>query len=101
LRILEARAPKGLIGLPTPDAVFLGGGASDPAVIAAAWTALRPGGRLVANAVTIETEAALVEARSRLGGGLARLSVERLEPIGGMEGFRPARTVTQWTAVKP
>lgn len=101
LRILTARAPEGLAGLPAPDAVFLGGGASDPAVIETAWTALRPGGRLVANAVTVETEAALLQARARLGGNLTRLSVERLEPIGGMEGFRPARTVTQWAAVKP
>lgn len=101
LHIIEARAPAGLAGLPAPDAVFLGGGASDPAVIEVAWAALRPGGRLVANAVTLETEAALIEARRRLGGGLTRLAVERLEPIGGMEGFRPARTVTQWTVVKP
>ena len=101
LRILATRAPEGLAGLPTPDAVFLGGGASDPAVIETAWSALRPGGRLVANAVTVETEAALMHARARLGGSLTRLSVERLEPIGGMEGFRPARTVTQWEAVKP
>lgn len=101
LRILAASAPEGLAGLPAPDAVFLGGGASDPAVIETAWTALRSGGRLVANAVTVETEAALLQARARLGGSLTRLSVERLEPIGGMEGFKPARTVTQWTAVKP
>lgn len=101
LRIVEARAPEGLAGLPTPDAVFLGGGGGDAGVIAAAWAALRPGGRLVANAVTLETETALVQARAQLGGGLTRLLVERLEPIGSMEGFRPARTVTQWTAVKP
>ena len=101
LRILQARAPEGLCGLPAPDAAFLGGGASDPAVIEIAWAALRPGGRLVANAVTVETEAALLQARSRLGGSLTRLSVERLEPIGGLEGFKPARTVTQWMAVKP
>lgn len=101
LRIVSKRAPAGLELLPTPDAVFLGGGASDPTVIEAAWTALRRGGRLVANAVTVETEAALMQARGRLGGDLTRLSVERLEPIGAMESFRPARTVTQWTAVKP
>jgi precorrin-6Y C5,15-methyltransferase (decarboxylating) len=101
MRIVAEAAPEGLAGLPTPDAVFLGGGASDPAVIERAWAALRPGGRLVANAVTIETEAALLQARARLGGEMTRLSVERLEPIGAMQGFRPARTVTQWTAVKP
>jgi precorrin-6Y C5,15-methyltransferase (decarboxylating) len=101
MRIVAEAAPEGLAGLPTPDAVFLGGGASDPAVIESAWAALRPGGRLVANAVTIETEAALLQARARLGGEMTRLSVERLEPIGAMLGFRPARTVTQWAAVKP
>ncbi len=101
LRIIAEPAPAGLTGLPTPDAVFLGGGASDPAVIPAVWAALRPGGRLVANAVTVETEAALLQAQAQLGGSLTRLSVERLEPIGAMQGFRPARTVTQWAAVKP
>jgi precorrin-6B C5,15-methyltransferase / cobalt-precorrin-6B C5,C15-methyltransferase len=101
LRILAARAPEGLAGLPTPDAVFLGGGASDPGVIDAAWSALGRGGRVVANAVTVATEAAMLQARARFGGSLTRLSVERLDRIGGMEGFRPARTVTQWAAVKP
>jgi len=101
LRIIVARAPEGMAGLPAPDAVFLGGGASEPAIIETAWTALRPGGRLVSNAVTVETETSLLHARNRLGGSLTRLSIERLEPIGGREGFRPARTVTQWAAVKP
>ena len=101
LRIIETHAPEGMAGLPTPDAVFLGGGASDPAVIEAAWAALPSGGRLVANAVTVETEVAFMQARARLGGDLTRLSIERLEPIGSMQGFRPARTVTQWTVVKP
>lgn len=101
LRIVAGRAPEGLAGLPTPDAVFLGGGASDPAVIDAAWSALRPGGRLVANAVTVATEAAMMQARARFGGSVTRLSVERLARIGRVEGFRPARTVTQWAAVKP
>ena len=82
------------------DAVFIGGGAADPGVIAAAWEALPPDGRLVANAVTVETEAALLDARGRLGGTLTRLSVERLDRIGSMHGYRPAMTVTQWLAVK-
>jgi precorrin-6Y C5,15-methyltransferase (decarboxylating) len=55
----------------------------------------------VANAVTVETEAALVAARERYGGTLARLSVERLEPVGRLNAFRPAMSVTQWAAVKP
>ena len=65
------------------------------------WAALRPGGRMVVNAVTIETEAVLLEARARLGGTLTRLAVERLDRIGSLHGFRPAMTVTQWAARKP
>jgi precorrin-6Y C5,15-methyltransferase (decarboxylating) len=101
LRIEQGRAPAVLAGLPQPDAVFIGGGARDPNLIAAAWQALRPAGRLVANAVTLETEAALAAARERFAGTLTRLSVERLEPVGRLHAFRPALSVTQWTAVKP
>lgn len=101
LRVVEARAPEGLGGLPPPDAVFIGGGARDPEVIAAAWLALRPGGRLVANAVTIETEAALFAAREAHGGALTRLSVERLDRVGRLHAFRPAMSVVQWAATKP
>ncbi len=101
LRIEQGHAPDALAGWPQPDAVFIGGGARDPAVIAAGWAALPPGGRLVANAVTLETEAALIAARARYGGTLTRLSVERLEPVGRLHAFRPAMSVTQWTAVKP
>jgi precorrin-6Y C5,15-methyltransferase (decarboxylating) len=101
LRIEQGRAPQVLAGLPQPDAVFIGGGARDPEVISAVWAALRAGGRLVANAVTLETEGALIAARERLGGTLTRLSVERLESVGRLHAFRPAMSVTQWTAVKP
>lgn len=101
LRIVAAKAPEGLQGLPTPDAIFIGGGASHPTVIPTAWAALRRGGRLVANAVTLDTEVALARAHAGFGGTLTRLSVERLEPIGTLQGFRPARTITQWVAVKP
>ena len=100
LDVVTGAAPYVLSGLPRPDAVFIGGGASDAGVIESAWDALAPGGRLVANAVTIETEAALLDARSRLGGTLTRLSVERLDRIGTMHGYRPAMTVTQWLQVK-
>jgi precorrin-6Y C5,15-methyltransferase (decarboxylating) len=101
LRVVEGAAPDALAGLPAPDAVFLGGGAHRPGVIAAAWDALKPDGRLVANAVTVETEAALLAARARLGGTLSRLSLERLDAVGSMHAYRPAMTVTQFVAVKP
>ena len=101
LDVVAGPAPAALAGLPPPDAVFIGGGAADPGVIDAAWAALPPDGRLVANAVTLETEAALLDARARLGGTLARLSVERMDRIGAMHAYRPAMTVTQWLAIKP
>ncbi len=101
LHVAGAPAPGALLGLPPPDAVFIGGGAHEPGVIDTAWAALPSDGRLVANAVTVESEAALLSARTRHGGTLSRLSIERLDRIGGMHGYRPAITVTQWLATKP
>ncbi|MCQ8277086.1 precorrin-6y C5,15-methyltransferase (decarboxylating) subunit CbiE [Acetobacteraceae bacterium KSS8] len=101
LLVLPRAAPEGLDGLATPDAVFVGGGAAIPGVLERCWAALRPGGRLVVNAVTIETEAVLFDAHARWGGALTRLSVERLDRIGTMRGFRPAMTVTQYAVVHP
>ncbi len=101
LQIVQGGAPDALAGLPKPDAVFLGGGAHRPGVIDAAWSALPPDGRLVANAVTVETEIVLLAAQARLGGTLLRLSLARLDSVGPMHAFRPAMTVTQWAAVKP
>jgi precorrin-6Y C5,15-methyltransferase (decarboxylating) len=100
LKIVNGEAPAALEDLPTPDAVFIGGGAQDSGVMDAAWTALRPGGRIVVNAVTIETETLLFARQQRHGGALTRLSVDRLGSIGDMRGFCPARTVTQWAALK-
>jgi precorrin-6Y C5,15-methyltransferase (decarboxylating) len=100
LLVVEGAAPEALGGLPRPDAIFLGGGAHRAGVIDRAWEALPEGGRLVANAVTLETEAALLAARSRLGGSLLRIGLERLDKVGPMHAYRPAMTVTQWSATK-
>ena len=101
LRVEQGEAPGALAGLPAPDAVFLGGGAHRAGMIAAAWGALARGGRLVANAVTVETELALLTAQATHGGTMLRLSLARLDAVGPMHAFRPAMTVTQWQAVKP
>ncbi|WP_375408581.1 precorrin-6y C5,15-methyltransferase (decarboxylating) subunit CbiE [uncultured Methylobacterium sp.] len=101
LRVVEGRAPAALAGLPAPDAVFIGGGVSDPAILAATLAALGPGGRLVANAVTLEGEAALLSTFASHGGALKRLSVARADPVGGMHGWRSAMPVTQWIWTKP
>ena len=99
LRTVLGVAPDALAGLPAPDAVFVGGGAST-AVLDAVWAALRPGGRLVVHAVTQETEM-LVAARWReQGGELTRVAVEHLEAIGSFHGWKPARAVVQWGVVR-
>ncbi|GCD99397.1 precorrin-6Y-methylase [Embleya hyalina] len=100
LRIVVARAPEALYG-ETPDAVFIGGGLTVPGVVERCWHALRPGGRLVANAVVAESEAELVRQRAVFGGELTRLQVTRSGPVGSFTGWRPAMPVTQWVAVKP
>jgi precorrin-6Y C5,15-methyltransferase (decarboxylating) len=101
LKVIQGSAPEALAGLEEPHAVFIGGGGSDPGVIEAAIAALRPGGRLVANAVTLAMEALLLARHAERGGSLARLSVERAEAIGSMTGWKPARPIVQWAWVKP
>jgi len=95
------RAPEALGDWPLPDAVFIGGGASDPGVFEAAWAALKPGGRLVVNAVTLETETLLGALYRQHGGAMRRMALSRLEPVGGMHGWRAAMPVTQWAVTKP
>ncbi|PVE21418.1 cobalamin biosynthesis bifunctional protein CbiET [Microvirga sp. KLBC 81] len=94
-------APEALSGLPSPDAVFIGGGASEPGVFDTAWMALKPGGRLVVNAVTMETETLLGTLHARHGGLMRRLALSRLDRVGGMHGWRTAMPVTQWVVTKP
>ncbi len=101
LRIVEGEAPAALSGLAPPDAVFIGGGGGEPGVVDAAWSALRPGGRIVVNAVTLETEALLLARHAELGGALTRIAIERAEPVGGLTAWRPAMPVVQWVAIKP
>ncbi|MGI6244569.1 MAG: precorrin-6y C5,15-methyltransferase (decarboxylating) subunit CbiE [Pseudochelatococcus sp.] len=101
LRIVTGAAPAALAGLPPPHAVFVGGGGTDEGVMPAVIDALRPGGRLVANAVTLAMEALLIDLHRRHGGELTRIAIARAAPLGGMAGWRPAMPVTQWRWVKP
>ncbi len=101
LDLRDAAAPDGLAGLPRPDAIFVGGGATADRVLDICWAALKPGGRLVANAVTLETETKLVAAREAFGGDLVRLQATYADPVGRMTGWRPAMPVTQYAVVKP
>ena len=99
LHVVHGVAPAALAELPQPDAVFVGGGATVE-VLDVAWSALRPRGRLVVHAVTVETEMIITERWQRLGGELTRLAVEHLERIGAYHGWKPSRAVVQWSAVK-
>jgi len=99
LDVLHGEAPDALTSLERPDAVFVGGGGTFE-ILEQAWSALRGGGRLVVHAVTQETEVIIVDCWRRYGGQLTRHSVEHLEPIGRYHGWRPARPVVQWSAIK-
>ena len=100
LQLRHGCAPGALDGLPAPDAVFVGGGVSEEGLIERCLDALRPGGRLVANAVTLEGEQALIAARAAHGGELLRIECSDAEPLGGFTGWRPRRPVVQWSVRK-
>jgi precorrin-6Y C5,15-methyltransferase (decarboxylating) len=101
LRVVEGRAPDALAGLPVPAAIFIGGGVTRDGVVEACLDALPSGGRLVANAVTLESEAVLAALYAKLGGELTRLAVNRAAPVGGFTGWRAMMPVTIWAMVKP
>lgn len=100
LQIVTGAAPAALSGLPTPDAVFVGGGVTAAGVLEECWQRLRPGGRLVAHAVTIESEAVLVRWQQARGGQLVKIAVSYAQPLGGFTAWRPALPVTQWLAIR-
>ncbi|MGW6279413.1 precorrin-6y C5,15-methyltransferase (decarboxylating) subunit CbiE [Kribbella sp. NPDC055071] len=93
-------APSALHGLVEPDAIFIGGGATAAGMFETCWNALRPGGRLVVNGVTLETEALIAQWYGVHGGDLIRLDVQRASAIGTMTGWRPAMPVTIWSVTK-
>jgi precorrin-6Y C5,15-methyltransferase (decarboxylating) len=100
LQLVAGRAPDALQGLPAPDAVFIGGGVTAPGVLDACWARLRDGGRLVANAVTLQGEAALTAWRERHGGTLTRIALAHAQPLGGFDTWRQALPITMLEAVK-
>jgi precorrin-6B C5,15-methyltransferase / cobalt-precorrin-6B C5,C15-methyltransferase len=101
LEVVQNTAPVALANLPPPDAIFVGGGANDPGVLDVAIQALRGGGRLVVNVVTLESEALLIARHAALGGELIRVALARAGAVGGKSAWRPALPVTQWSWVKP
>lgn len=96
LTVHHGAAPAALHGLPRPDAVFIGGG-GNAVLYAALWPLLPHGTRLIANAVTLETEALLIQLQSQKGGSLTRIDIATAEPLGSMQGWSAARPVVQWS----
>lgn len=101
LQLVRGRAPQALQGLEPPHAVFIGGGVTREGVLEACWAQLRPGGRLVANAVTLQSETLLMSWRSRHGGELTRIHVAQAQPLGEFDTWRQALPITLLDVVKP
>jgi precorrin-6Y C5,15-methyltransferase (decarboxylating) len=101
LQVITGSAPGALAALPAPDAVFVGGGLTAARVLETCWQRLRPGGRLVAHAVTIESETVLHQWQQAEGGQLVRIAVSYAEPLGRFTTWRPALPVTQWQVTRP
>ena len=94
MKLVAGHAPEALAGLPEPDAIFIGGGVTVPGVMEQCWASLKPGGRLLANAVTLQSEALLMSWRERIGGELTRVSVAHAQPLGGFDTWRGALPIT-------
>src|ERR1700733_9528348 len=101
LSVVTGEAPHVFADLQKPDAIFIGGGASAPGMMDRAYDALASGGRLVVNAVTIETQAACVDWRARWGGELTQMAIAHAEPVGRYSGWRAAMPIVQWRVIKP
>jgi len=101
LSVVPGSVPATLVGQPSPDAVFIGGGISDEAIFAAVWPLLAPGGMLVANTVTLEGNARLAALQQSHGGDLVRIDIAYLEQLGSHRGLRPRMPVLQWRVQKP
>lgn len=100
LSLIRGDAADEVTKLPVPDAVFIGGGVTSPGLAQLCWTVLKPGGRLVCNAVTAEGEKVLTELHAEIGGAMTRMAVSRLEPVGPYHGWRPLMPVTQFHVIK-
>ena len=101
LRVIQGTAPDAFAGLRPPDAIFIGGGVGNDDLFDACWAKLSAAGRLVANAVTLQSEASLVARHTLYGGDLMRMTVSRADLIGSLYGWRQMMPITQWTVIKP
>ncbi|WP_340051709.1 precorrin-6y C5,15-methyltransferase (decarboxylating) subunit CbiE [Pseudomonas proteolytica] len=101
LHLIRGSAPQALAGLEAPDAIFIGGGVTRDGVLDTCWQHLRPGGRLVANAVTLQSEMTLMNWRAQHGGELTRIHVAQAQPLGEFDTWRQALPITLLEVIKP
>ena len=101
MKVVCGDAGSNIVGQPTPDAIFLGGDVANETLFETCWKALKPGGRLVANAVTLQGITALNNRQNTYGGTLTTIAISSLKPLGTSHAMRPALPVTQWAVTKP
>ncbi|RON15166.1 precorrin-6y C5,15-methyltransferase (decarboxylating) subunit CbiE [Pseudomonas frederiksbergensis] len=101
LQLIRGSAPQALDGLERPDAIFIGGGVTREGVLDTCWAQLKPGGRLIANAVTLQSEMTLMAWRERHGGELTRIHVAQAQPLGEFDTWRQALPITLLDVTKP
>ncbi|MDZ5435232.1 precorrin-6y C5,15-methyltransferase (decarboxylating) subunit CbiE [Pseudomonas fluorescens] len=101
LQLIRGHAPQVLDGLEPPDAIFIGGGVTREGVLDSCWTALKPGGRLIANAVTLQSEMTLMAWREQHGGELTRIHIAQAQPLGDFDTWRQALPITLLDMTKP
>jgi precorrin-6Y C5,15-methyltransferase (decarboxylating) len=101
LKIIAGKAPDALSDLPTPDAIFIGGGVTTDNLLQTCWKVLKPGGRLVINTVTVESEQVVFQGQQTFGGELTRVAIQRAEPVGRFLGWKAMAPITQWVVQKP
>jgi len=96
--VIEGKAPGALSNILTPDAIFIGGGLSE-ALLQNLVEKMPAGTRLVANAVTLESEALLVQWQSNRGGDLLRIELSNIARMGGKRGWKAAYPLVQWSVI--
>jgi len=101
LQLICGSAPQALTGLERPDAIFIGGGVTREGVLDTCWAALKPGGRLIANAVTLQSEMTLMTWHEQHGGELTRIHIAQAQPLGDFDTWRQALPITLLDVTKP
>ncbi|PWK44059.1 precorrin-6y C5,15-methyltransferase (decarboxylating) subunit CbiE [Pseudomonas sp. OV226] len=101
LQLIRGSAPQALAGLERPDAIFIGGGVTREGVLDTCWAQLKPGGRLIANAVTLQSEMTLMAWREQHGGELTRIHIAQAQPLGEFDTWRQALPITLLDVTKP